>query len=100
MPGFRLRASALFRTAHGFYALAVLLHDIGEGLTSQAQAVPALAAIDWTWSNPEFQANIGRNVGGAGWRMNTGTATLWWLVRHCRAKSGVVAKNAVVAQAA
>jgi len=93
-------ASALFRTAHGFYALAILLHDIGEGLTTQAQAVPALAAIDWTWNNPEFQANIGRNVGGAGWRMNTGSATMWWLVRHCRAKSGVVAKNATVAQAA
>jgi len=32
--------------------------------------------------------------------MNTGSATMWWLVRHCRAKSGVVAKNATVAQAA
>jgi hypothetical protein len=91
--------SALFRTAHGFYALAILLHDIGEGRTTQAQAVPALAAIDWTWANPEFQVNIGRNVGN-GWRMNTGSATLTWLVRHCRAKSGVVLPNAPIAQAA
>lgn len=91
--------NALFRTAHGFYALAILLHDIDEGRTSQAQAVPALAAIDWTWSNPEFQTNIGRNVGN-GWRMNTGSATLTWLVRHCRAKSGVVLPAATVVQAA
>jgi len=89
---------ALFRTAHGFYALAILLHDIDEGLTTQAQAVPALAAIDWTWNNPEFQANIGRNVGGTGWRMNTGSATMTWLVQHCRGKSGV--RNVPVVQAA
>lgn len=87
---------ALFRTAHGFYALAILLHDIGEGLTTQAQALPALAAIDWTWKNPEFQANIGRNVGGSGWRMNTGSATMMWLVQHCRAKCGVALPNAPI----
>jgi len=91
---------ALFRTAHGFYALAILLHDIGEGLTTQVQAVPALAAIDWTWNNPEFQSNIGRNVGGTGWRMNTGSATMWWLVQYCRAKSGVALPNATVVRAA
>jgi DNA-sulfur modification-associated len=90
--------AALFRTAHGFYALAILLHDISEGKTTQGQAVPALAAIDWTWNNAEFQLNIGRNVGGTGWRLNTGSATLTWLVRHCRAKAGV--KTAPVAQAA
>jgi hypothetical protein len=93
-------AGALFRTAHGFYALAILLHDINEGLTTQGQAVPALAAVDWTWNNPEFQANIGRNVGGTGWRMNTGSATMWWLVQYCRAKCGVALPNATVARAA
>lgn len=91
-------SGALFRTAHGFYALAILLNDIEQGRTTQAQAVPALAAIDWTWKNPEFQANIGRNVGGTGWRMNTGSATMTWLVRHCQAKAGV--RTAPVAQAA
>jgi len=89
---------ALFRTAHGFYALAILLHNIGEGKTTLAQAVPALAAIDWTWNNPEFQANIGRNVGGTGWRMNTGSATMTWLTRHCQERCGV--RIAQVAQAA
>lgn len=81
----------IFRTAHGFYALAMLFHDIMEGRTTQAQAVPALAAVDWSWNNPEFQTNIGRNVPGKGWKMNTGQATIAWLARYLRAKCGVVA---------
>ena len=91
---------ALFRTAHGFYALAILLHDINEGKTTQAQAVPALAAIDWSWNNPEFQANIGRNVPGKGWRMNTGSSTFTWLTRHCQDRCGVRTAPVAIDQAA
>jgi hypothetical protein len=85
----------LFRTAHGLYALAVIIKDIRDGATSQDAAIAGIAGIDWTWANAELCRHIGRSVdGGKTFKLNTGTATLDWLIKKCREVSNVVLTQA------
>lgn len=81
----------IWRTAHGLYALAVLTKDIHDGRTSLAMAVDGICGINWTWANPDLQRHIGRSTdGGATHKLNTGTATLDWLIGYCRSASNVL----------
>lgn len=84
----------LFRTAHGFYAIAVIVNDVTERRTSLQNAVAGLAAIDWTWSNPQFRLGIGRKVDDTAWKLNTGAATFDWLVKYCRTACNVIVSEA------
>lgn len=84
----------LFRTAHGMYAIAVIMHDVHIGRTTMKKAVEGLASIDWTWKNPQMQHGIGRQQDGEGWKMNTGTATFDWMVKHCREACDVMLSEA------
>lgn len=83
--------SQIFRTAHGLYAIAVVINDVLiERRTTAEDAVRGIASIDWTWSNEQLQQAIGRRVEGGPWKLNTGTATFNWLIQHCREQSGIV----------
>lgn len=78
----------LFRTAHGLYALGVIMNDVFERRTTLENAVSSLAKIDWTWSNQSFRDHIGRQkinrVGEMQWHLNTGAGTIDYLISYCR----------------
>lgn len=81
----------IWRTAHGLYALAVVIKDISDGRTTLAAAVDGICGINWTWANPDLQRHIGRSTdGGTTYKLNTGVATLDWLIGHCRSASNVL----------
>jgi hypothetical protein len=85
----------LFRTAHGLYAIAVIINDaLFERRTTVDKAVNGLSAIDWTWANPQFRSGIGRSVDGGEWKLNTGHSTFEWLVKHCRDACSVILSKA------
>jgi hypothetical protein len=78
----------------GLYAIAVIANDVlFEKRVPAEQAVKGLASIDWTWSNAKFRDSIGRHVDGQ-WKLNTGMATLDWLIGHCRDVCGVMLRKA------
>ena len=83
----------IFRTAHGLYALAIIVNDIADGKTSLKTAVKGLAAVDWSWKNADFRRHIGRQSedkhGAMRWQLNTGSATIDWLIGYCRHASKV-----------
>jgi hypothetical protein len=86
--------SQLFRTAHGLYAIAVVINDAGEGHTTKAAIIDGAATIDWTWNNLLFRQHIGHSPDGHNFKLATGTHTLDWLVEHCRSKCNVVLTQA------
>jgi len=77
--------SQLFRTAHGLYALAIIVNDVlYEGRTTLQEAVDGISAIDWTWNNQDFRKNIGRMTPKNEWKLNTGAGSIAYLVGYCR----------------
>lgn len=87
--------SQIFRTAHGLYAIAVIINDaLFERRTSVDRAIEGLASIDWTWNNQAFRGAIARQAPDGQWKLNTGMATLDWLVRHLRGVCNVVVTQA------
>lgn len=88
----------LFRTVHGMYAIAVIVNDtLFEQRTTVDKAVAGLAAIDWTWNNPQFRTGIGRKVDDQPYKLNTGHSTFEWLVKYCRDACDVMLNTAKAA---
>jgi hypothetical protein len=85
--------SQIWRSAHGLYAVAVIMHDVFEGLTSLKDAAEGLASIDWTWGNQQLCKQIGQmrkdGKGHQRWVLNTGGSTTLWLIQYCRKACGV-----------
>jgi hypothetical protein len=84
----------LFRTAHGMYAIGVIFNDISEKRTTIEDVIKGLASINWTWSNKLFRQHIGRNTGDGIYKLNTGVATLDWLIACCRRACNVLLTQA------
>jgi hypothetical protein len=80
----------LFRTAHGMYAIAVIFNDISEKRTNIEDVIKGLASINWTWSNKLFRQHIGHDTGDGVYKLNTGMATLDWLIACCRRACNVM----------
>jgi hypothetical protein len=81
----------LFRTAHGLYALAHVANEvIYEGRAAESQAAAGIAGIDWTWANNDFRTNIGRKDQNGGWKLNTGTASIRYLIDYCLPRCGIM----------
>jgi hypothetical protein len=53
-----------------------------------------LASINWTWSNKLFPQHIGRDTGDGVYKLNTGMATLDWLIACCRRACNVLLTQA------
>jgi hypothetical protein len=71
-------------------SLTPLLNDaLHEERTSINEVVEGIAAVDWTWSNRDFQKNIGRMTPEGAWRFNTGTATLSYLIGYLRPRCNI-----------
>jgi hypothetical protein len=82
--------SQLFRTAHGLYALALIANDaLYEGRTTVNEAVEGIASVDWTWSNRDFQKNIGRMTPKNEWKLNTGAGSIAYLVGYLRPRCNI-----------
>jgi hypothetical protein len=88
--------SQLWRTAHGLYALAIIVNDaIYEGRTTLEEAVQGIASIDWTWHNGDFCKAIGRMDPKKGeWKLNTGSDSIRYLVDYCRPRCRIHVKAA------
>jgi len=94
----------IFRTAHGLYAIAIVLNDALFGRKTSVQAVVnAIASTDWTWGNEEFRDNIGRTkpnkkMGGLDeWHLNTGQASIIWMAGYLRKRAGIMPVTAAAA---
>jgi hypothetical protein len=87
--------SQLWRTAHGLYAMAVIVNDaLYEGRTTLQEAVEGLAAIDWSWNNRDFCKAIGRRTEKGEWKLNTGDGTIRYLIDYCRPRCQIHVKAA------
>ena len=88
--------SQLFRTAHGLYAVATLLHDaMVLRKTSIKNVVEGITTTDWTWNNADFQRNIGqlktdKKTGRQKMVLNTGQGSINWMVGYLRNRCGVL----------